>query len=1581
MRIPLLLVLASLVLLGACSGATGQAKRELLHSVSLPGEDAPVAWVLGRVPVDDYRSAKLDRSIVEAFGASSSLAVELDPAAVLSEQLAQDQQSTQRDEDGSELGAQLGAGELARVRAWQELLGTPLEDLRHSRTSTVLDTMLGSLAPSAEDERTLAMQRYFIASSRGKRPLHELISFAEHQAAESPLSNDDELSLLNSLLTALEKGHSPERESLLRALTSGAPADLDEGEFQSLAEKAEQRCARINAPRNERMARRLDTLISSGERPFVVLEPAHLQGERSLLDELARLGYVIEAVTPSGELLAVEPLPDWATLPRTKVLDYALDWPRPPEWKTMAAAGSLVSWQTATSPRVQYFLAKQPVPAASLPAPPESVDLLDWFYDSQLTLSQEESIFAELQSHDAEVSSFPARRYQLSHPGGDYFGLLVWADGQLYSLVAVPVGGGTEDSEEIERVLSSFRLLSFDPDEAERQRQSALALLESEPDWLSPNGDCPLASLGPTQLATDSDLNPCEPDLLLCLDACREGDALSCLHAGESLRAHRLENDAVRALAARACALGVAEGCSMQALELLLSEDEEDRVCAAETAAAACALGDAAGCLASGLAAAQGRGVAQDHGIARSRLARVCHLDPKRNACVWARSMLLALDATRRAGVWVSASPANQVDDTESAAASEGQVASCGEPAEDAERCGACAQGCAPGIPCVDGVCGDVVQLVAGMGPNCARLASGEVLCWVTPVKRTPAYEPPVLVPGLQDAVELAAGGRQVCARRSDGTVWCWGDQHYGEYGASTFTTQLPERVEGIDDAVQVVVGSRHACVLHEDTSVSCWGDNHFGELGTGAVQDRVEEPQRLSWLRDVVELTAGSCHTCARVSSGAVLCWGWIVPAQPHRAEPELVPGLDDAVALSAGDLQTCARREDGSVLCWGGRKLAPSTTEARDIVLIPVALPQTSVAVSVGHERGCAILADRSLACWGSAAGEAAELDRTQSASTAVRIEGLADVLEVVLSYQRTCARLADGRILCWREDARELKLSETPVRVTELEDAVALQSGGSWSCARRAGGQTLCWGANTFGQLGDGSVVDSAVPIPLTLVEDVVELAPGFWHSCARSSVGTVACWGAPDSGIPGISTTSPVLLAELEDAVEVASGGSLTCVRRASGRVSCWGYPLAQQLEDGSMPQPTGPIEVEGIDHAVRLAVGASHACALLEGGTVKCWGENWGGQLGDGSFVRREKPAPVPGIDDAVELTAGYHHSCVLRAQGAVSCFGDGSYGQLGYGGWDSSPLPVDVLLTDVVEVKAGAAHTCARTRDGQVWCWGSNVDGQLGNEVRDLRHKPVRVAGVQDAKELAMGLSHTCARLASGQVECWGADESGQLGGGRAEASPRFTEIPGLSTRRCGDGALFSGESCDDGNDLAGDGCSESCAVEAGWRCTGEPSSCHHAVRGDDCLDPLSLSVPGSYSGALAGASNDSSGGANSCARSCSSGGELFFRVELSPMQLVEVTAKSADADLVLYAATGCEELQRSCIAGSDATPTGGVERLMLTNSSAERLALIVVVDSYVASSGSFTLELRAIPAAEERSQPLARSEEPVAAP
>lgn len=55
-------------------------------------------------------------------------------------------------------------------------------------------------------------------------------------------------------------------------------------------------------------------------------------------------------------------------------------------------------------------------------------------------------------------------------------------------------------------------------------------------------------------------------------------------------------------------------------------------------------------------------------------------------------------------------------------------------------------------------------------------------------------------------------------------------------------------------------------------------------------------------------------------------------------------------------------------------------------------------------------------------------------------------------------------------------------------------------------------------------------------------------------------------------------------------------------------------------------------------------------------------------------------------------------------------------------------------------------------------------------------------------------------------------------------------------TKNCGNGTLDGGETCDDGNDKSGDGCSGACLVESGWVCE-DGKKCRETICGDSVIE------------------------------------------------------------------------------------------------------------------------------------------------
>ena len=61
---------------------------------------------------------------------------------------------------------------------------------------------------------------------------------------------------------------------------------------------------------------------------------------------------------------------------------------------------------------------------------------------------------------------------------------------------------------------------------------------------------------------------------------------------------------------------------------------------------------------------------------------------------------------------------------------------------------------------------------------------------------------------------------------------------------------------------------------------------------------------------------------------------------------------------------------------------------------------------------------------------------------------------------------------------------------------------------------------------------------------------------------------------------------------------------------------------------------------------------------------------------------------------------------------------------------------------------------------------------------------------------------------------------------GSDTSAPATVTVAIANVPRCNDGTVDAGEGCDDQGNGAGDGCSPTCTVEAGWACSGAPSAC-----------------------------------------------------------------------------------------------------------------------------------------------------------
>ena len=689
----------------------------------------------------------------------------------------------------------------------------------------------------------------------------------------------------------------------------------------------------------------------------------------------------------------------------------------------------------------------------------------------------------------------------------------------------------------------------------------------------------------------------------------------------------------------------------------------------------------------------------------------------------------------------------------------------------------------------------------------------------VTPNLADQSLLQPTAITSVAGFQTLAAGDEHACGLTTTGGVQCWGDNANGQVGDGTdFPYRPPVAVVGLTSGVQAVAaGGSHSCALLATGALQCWGRNESGQLGDGSNDQRLIPVNVLSLASGVAGITAGGEHTCARLQSGAVNCWGANASGQlgnggtASSKTPVVVSGLaGPAAAIVTGRAHSCALLQSGAIQCWGDNlqgQLGNGTNTSQNQPVTVINLGGTAKALAAGRDHTCAILTDGSARCWGDNArgqlGDDSRVDR----NTPVAVEGLSDALVTVGGGQfQTCALAADGDLHCWGSNNRgqlgdgTLESSRTPVRVIAFpSDAKGLAVGTEFSCALDQTGKAFCWGSNRARQLGQGAPGIHTVPILVnaatmpeggTPISGIPTIAGGRYHSCLITPNRGVQCWGRNSDGQLGDGTTEartrPINVPGLTSGVVgLALGAEHSCALLQSGSVKCWGGNEFGQLGDGTTADKETPSDVNGLPGAVAaITAGDSHTCALLQSGGVKCWGLNSSGQLGDSTTTNSAFPVDVAGLSSGVAaISAGTAHSCARLQSGGVKCWGDNSRGQLGDNTLTSRATPGDVtgLAGAVVSIDMGDRHSCAALTAGSVFCWGANNDGQLGNNERLDHGQPVAVTGLSGKfVAVSLGASHSCGLNEAGGVFCWGGNETSQLGDGSTEDRATGAGVSGL---------------------------------------------------------------------------------------------------------------------------------------------------------------------------------------------------------
>jgi len=233
----------------------------------------------------------------------------------------------------------------------------------------------------------------------------------------------------------------------------------------------------------------------------------------------------------------------------------------------------------------------------------------------------------------------------------------------------------------------------------------------------------------------------------------------------------------------------------------------------------------------------------------------------------------------------------------------------------------------------------------------------------------------------------------------------------------------------------------------------------------------------------------------------------------------------------------------------------------------------------------------------------------------------------------------------------------------------------AGSEHSAAIDQDGALWTWGRNFFGQMGDGTTIDSAVPF------------------CVLKS---------------GIT--------------EITSIADFTYALETDGSLWGWGYNQEGEIGDGTLESRLSPVCMMQKDVS-QAAAGNAHGLAIKNDGSLWSWGSNQYGQLGDKTKISRKSPKCI-NTSGVRKIAAGFGHSIAIKSDGSLWSWGDNQFGQLGNGSEIDTNHPACIISDRVVAIASGFHHALAIKSDGSLWSWGFNQYGQLGNGSEINEKKP-----------------------------------------------------------------------------------------------------------------------------------------------------------------------------------------------------------------------------------------------------------------
>ena len=647
-------------------------------------------------------------------------------------------------------------------------------------------------------------------------------------------------------------------------------------------------------------------------------------------------------------------------------------------------------------------------------------------------------------------------------------------------------------------------------------------------------------------------------------------------------------------------------------------------------------------------------------------------------------------------------------------------------------------------------------------------------------------HESPVVVTDiykkqLQDIVKVEAGENVSFAITSKGKVYAWGNGYSSRAqlldlpenavditskyvltgDGKVYDISTKEQLSIVGKIVDLDEGTNHTVMLTNDGRAYAIGDNTYGQLSNGNNVPSETSPVAVrkdseNIFTGIKEIKAGDKTTVIVTTDGKVYACGMNDNNELGIENKEILDvntpqenkNIENVISANIGVNHVVAIKENGEVYAFGYGKNGELGNRNDNNSITPVMVGNdiirtntNNVVLKVNQQTTIEGYVDY----FNIFNNDIKNINYTSKDTSVATLEDIQEndnndetqnerkKFKIKLSGKKTGTTIVTAN----QENTDNIGVIQVEV-VPETENEITISpnviTNGSHSISLREDGKVFTWGDNTYGQLGNGTVITSDEPVEVTFPEGTIitQIAAGENHNVALDSNGNVWTWGRNNN------------------------------------------YQIGNTREN----QYT-PYKVSNLPKVIKIAAGNNNTMVITENNELYAWGLNAYGDLGLGTYTNKVLPKKVKGVHDIIDISGGKSHYIVLNRAGEVFATGSNLYGQLGIGNNEIGKINEfqKVEIKDKIgTIDAGDISNIATTVDGYVYTWGGNTYSTLGTEDKENKNVPTKLKDVKNIRQASIGKTHTILRDGNNNVYVTGTNSNGQLGLGTTENKTTFEQ-------------------------------------------------------------------------------------------------------------------------------------------------------------------------------------------------------------